>query len=159
MNLESIKQRQKIILKKLKEDGTPPAIGEDADEAREILRSAFLLVFRAFPQEVMGSDLCYLGLYNHWDDPLHAGNALTLENADTGEKIRGIIVSMHVFDYDVDFLFLVLLHELAHVLSGHDEKAIAHDEVFEAELEELINEFNRIYGTHIVNDWCSYGEE
>ena len=82
---------------------------------------------------------------------------------DKEEKtLFAIAIASNALQHGLSYLHFLLLHELTHALvQGVQEKgpgSLPHDELFEAQLNELIDEFNRQMGADLSNDYSQYGD-
>lgn len=62
--------------------------------------------------------------------------------------LYAIGISAEALEQGADCVALVILHELAHVIHGGD-----HDAAFHAALDDLIEQYNAVTGSHVVNDY------
>jgi len=70
-------------------------------------------------------------------------------NYETGERVSSIGVACEAIGRGEDYIALLLLHELAHLLLPQE----GHGKYFHAELDDLIAQYNARFGSHVQNDY------
>ena len=132
-----------------------------------ILKDTFALVKSIFPSEVARVHLVLLDVFITEEQPKQSpafecdGLSSFWRDGKSG-FYSAICISASTICTGTEYLIMVFLHELAHLLIERDlpstTEKLPHDEVFECMLNELLNEFSRKTGMRLQNDYSQYGE-
>lgn len=149
-----------VMLQNMKDQGLSP--NEDK-EAQQILSSAFDHVKSAISGQENLPPIACLAVYDMQDQKdgasLRKSDAVAYYHYCKGKNrtLYGIAVSVQGIQQGRDYIYLLLLHEYAHIIlydAGLSAKAPHdHDDVFIALLNRLIQRFNDAARTSIKNDY------
>ena len=129
---------------------------ESNTAAAVIFKTAFSYAAAVFLGEIKKSDLCYIGLFRNdqqSNEYLADGWTFTHQRSD-GLTASCIFLESATIKAGLPYILFLILHELAHVFS----RTAAHNEVFEACLNELTDRFNKQTGFTLKNDFASYAD-
>ena len=135
-------------------------------EALDILRSAFFHVASALVDALKPVPIAVLAVYDI-DEQKAAeakkADAICYYTTSGSRKIFGLCVSYQGIRHGRDYLYFLILHELAHaIVTMHKEpdgQEMAHDELYECVLNELLTAFNDETGSSLKNDYFCYVEK
>ena len=162
-NIQDIKRDQKVMRANMRKQGF--VFGHDSD-ALGILRSAFFHVASALGDVLKPVPIAVLAVYDVDEQKAveaKISDAICYFCTNGNRKIFGLCVSYQGIRHGRDYLYFLILHELAHaIVTMHkepDKQEMGHDELFEATLNELLSAFNDATGSKLKNDYLCYGEE
>ena len=144
--------RKKIAMRELEKQGL---VFSDDPVAWAALREIFTSVFLCLHREIMERGRLALVYYYDMDtQPPEIskcdGYSSVSERQSDGQRVSSVGVSVQALRYGRDYGAMILLHELAHTLSGFPSE---HGPEFHAYLDGLIGRYNRATGAFIVNDY------
>lgn len=147
-NIDKLKNDHETALRYVHEQGIK--ICTDGSE-RERAMLFLLPIFQVFRDEISHSSLALVYLYRQSEQNAEFSEIDGQCNISADCDTSAIGLSVELLHADNDYCVMVALHELAHLLQNGEEN-------FFRVMDELVQKYNTVTGSRIVNDYVESEE-